>query len=141
MIAAKEKCLFQCATKVFDWGISQVYLVCRTQFNTYNGTFLQKYRSIHRRCYVYKSVLRNFAKFTGKRLYQSLFFIKITGLRPAALLKKRIWRRCFPVNFAKFPRKTFLQNTPGRLLLKIVNGVWPLTKCSKKLLHRFLTGL
>ena len=24
------------------------------------------------------------------------------GLRPATLLKKRLWHRCFPVNFAKF---------------------------------------
>ena len=38
-------------------------------------------------------------------------------LRPATLLKKRLWYRCFPVNFAKFPRTTFLQNTSGRLLL------------------------
>ena len=32
-----------------------------------------------------------------------------TGLRPATLLKKRLWHRCFPLNFAKFlrtPNKT-----------------------------------
>ena len=34
-----------------------------------------------------KGVLRNFAKFTGKRLCQSLFFNDIAGLRPATLLK------------------------------------------------------
>ena len=34
-------------------------------------------------------------------------------LRPAALLKKRLWQRCFPVNFAKFLRTPFLQNTSG----------------------------
>ena len=33
------------------------------------------------------------------------------------LLKKRLWHRCFPVNFAKFLRTPFLQNTSGRLLL------------------------
>ena len=33
------------------------------------------------------------------------------------LLKKRLWYRCFPVNFAKFLRTPFLQNTSGRLLL------------------------
>ena len=38
-----------------------------------------------------KDVLRNFAKFTGKN--------KVPGLK------------CFPVNFAKFLRTTFLQNT------------------------------
>ena len=36
-----------------------------------------------------------------------------TGLRPATLLKKRLWHRCFPVNFAKFLRTPFLQNTSG----------------------------
>ena len=34
-----------------------------------------------------KGVLRNFAKFTGKDLYQSLYFNKIAGLRPRTLSK------------------------------------------------------
>ena len=37
-------------------------------------------RSSHRRCSVKKGVLRNFAKFTGKHLCQSLFFNKVAGL-------------------------------------------------------------
>ena len=37
-------------------------------------------RSIHRRCSVRKSVFRNFAKFTGKHLCQSLFFNKVADL-------------------------------------------------------------
>ena len=37
-----------------------------------------------------KGVLRNFTKFTGKHLCQSLFFNKVAGLRPANLLKKRL---------------------------------------------------
>ena len=37
--------------------------------------------------------------------------------RPATLLKNSLWRRCFPVNFVKFLRTPFLQNTSGRLLL------------------------
>ena len=40
---------------------------------------LLKERSSHRRCSVKKSVLRNFAKFTGNNLYQSLFFNKVAG--------------------------------------------------------------
>ena len=51
-----------------------------------------------------QGVVRNFEKFTGKHLRQSLFFNKIAGLRPATLLKKRLWHRCFPVNFVKFLR-------------------------------------
>ena len=62
-------------------------------------------------------VLRNSTKFTGKHLCHSLFFNKVAALRPATLLKKRLWNTCFPVNFAKFPRTPFLQNTSGRLLL------------------------
>ena len=49
---------------------------------------------------------------------QSLFFNKVGGLSPATLLKKRLWRRCFPVSFAKFLRTLFLQNTMRRLLLQ-----------------------
>ena len=64
-----------------------------------------------------KDVLRNFGKFTGKHLCLSLFFNKVVGLRPATLLKKRLWHKCFPVNFVKFLRTPFLQNTSGRLLL------------------------
>ena len=33
------------------------------------------------------------------------FFNKVAGLSP--LLKKRLWHRCFSVNFAKFLRKSF----------------------------------
>ena len=37
------------------------------------------FRSSHWRCSVRKGVLGNFAKFTGKRLWQSLFFNKVAG--------------------------------------------------------------
>ena len=40
------------------------------------------------------------------------------SLRPATLLKIRLWRRCFPVTFVKFLKTPFLQNTSGRLLLQ-----------------------
>ena len=52
-----------------------------------------------------KGVLKNFAKLTGKRLCQSLFFNKTASVRPATLLKKRI--RCFLVNFATLLRTPF----------------------------------
>ena len=38
-------------------------------------------KSTHLTCSVKKSVLRNFAKFTGKHLCQSRFFNKVAGLR------------------------------------------------------------
>ena len=45
-------------------------------------------RSSHQRCSVRKGILRNFAKFTGKHLCQSLFLNKVVGLRPTTLLKR-----------------------------------------------------
>ena len=63
-----------------------------------------------------KVVLSNFSKFTGKHLCQSLFFNKAAGF---SLWKERLWHRCFYVNFVKFLRTTFLQNTSGRLLLSL----------------------
>ena len=52
---------------------------------------LLTFRDNHRRCSVRKGALRSFAKFTGKHLRQSLFFNKVAGLRPATLLKMRLW--------------------------------------------------
>ena len=46
-----------------------------------------------------KGVLRNFAKFTVKHLYQSLLFNKVAGVG--------LWHRYFPVNFVKFLRPSF----------------------------------
>ena len=75
--------------------------------------FASNSRSNHQRYSVKQGALRNFTKFTGKHLCQSLFFNKVAGLRPATLLKKRLWHRRFPVNFVKFLRTPFLQNTSG----------------------------
>ena len=64
-----------------------------------------------------KGVLNHFAIFTRKRLCKSRFISKVVGLRPTTLLKKRLWHRCFPVNFAKFLRTLFLQNNSRCLFL------------------------
>ena len=55
-----------------------------------------------------KGGLGNFTKLTEKHLCQSLLFNKVADLRPATLLRKRLWHRCFPVNFAKVSRTPFL---------------------------------
>ena len=41
-------------------------------------------------------------------------------LSPATLLKKRLWQRCFPVNFEKFLRTSFLYS--GRLLVIVIKS-------------------
>ena len=47
-------------------------------------------RSIRPEVFYKEGVLKDFAKFTGKHLCQSLFFNKDAGLRSAILLKKRL---------------------------------------------------
>ena len=93
-------------------------LLHKEYFSTY------RFRSSRSEVFCKKGVLRNFAKFAGKHLCQSLFFNKVAGLRPATLFKKRLWRRCFPANFAKFLRTPFLQKTSEQLLLPIFYDVF-----------------
>ena len=83
---------------------------------------IQQIKRSHQRCSIKKGGLRNFTKFTGKHLCQSLVGIvldmKLSFIdQPATLFKKRLWHRYFLVNFQKFLRTPFLQNTSGRLLL------------------------
>ena len=77
-------------------------------------------RSSHQRFSMKKGVLKNFAKFTGKHLCQSLFYNEVAGLA-ATLLEKRFWHRCFPVNFLKFLRTPFLTEHLWWLLLYLCN--------------------
>ena len=86
--------------------------LCRIS-HTHTYLFLHNSRSSRPEVFCKKAVIRNSTKFTGNHLRQSLFFNKVAGLRPAALLKKRLWNRCFSVNFARFLRTPFLQNTSG----------------------------
>ena len=58
-----------------------------------------------------KGVLRNFTKFTGKHLRQSLFFNKVAGFSPATLLKKRL-AQVFSCEFFEISKNIFLQRTP-----------------------------
>ena len=54
------------------------------------GVFSVCHRSSRPEMFYKKGALRNFTKFTGKHLCQSLFFNKVAGLRPATVLKKRL---------------------------------------------------
>ena len=64
-----------------------------------------------------KGALRNFAKFTGKHLYQSLFLNKVVGLA-CNLIKKESLAQVFPVNFTKFLSTPFFTEHLMWLLLK-----------------------
>ena len=65
-----------------------------------------------------KGVPRNLTKFTEKRQYQSLFLNKVAG-QACNFIKKRLWCRCFPVNFVKFLRTPFLIEHLCWMLLQI----------------------
>ena len=69
--------------------------------------------AVARKMFRKKVFFKFFSKFIGKHLCQSLLFNKNAGLRPATLLKKRLRHRCFPVNFTKFLKTSFLQNSSG----------------------------
>ena len=63
-----------------------------------------------------KDVLKKFHKIHLKTPGLECLFNKVSGLRPATLLKNRLQHRCFHVNFVKF----FLQNISWRLLLFVI---------------------
>ena len=63
------------------------------------------FRSSRTEVFCKKGVLRNFAKFTGKQLCQSLFFNKAEA---CYFIKKEALTQVFPVNFVKFLGKPFL---------------------------------
>ena len=85
-----------------------IWQKCSTWYN-----LLGIARRSHQRCSVITGVLRNFTKFTGKHMCQSLFFNKIAGLRP------------------------FSQNTSWRMLLNGRNVLLHIsTRNSKNILPR-----
>ena len=59
-----------------------------------------------------KGVFKNFAKFTAKQLCRSFFFDKISGIKPPTLLKRRLRRGCFSMNFARFLSTSFVWSPP-----------------------------
>ena len=71
-----------------------------------------------------KGVFKNFAKFTAKQLCRSFFFDKISGIKPPTLLKRRLRRGCFSMNFARFLSTSFVWSPPlppKQLLLPLVS--------------------
>ena len=62
------------------------------------------HRSSHQRCSVRKGVLRNFAKFTGKRPCQSLLLNKVGACNS---IKKETLAQVFSYEFCKSSKNTF----------------------------------
>ena len=63
-------------------------------------------------------------------------FNKVACLISTTLLRKRLWHRCFPVNFMKFLETSISENAFGRLLLachKCFNNVFWLSYATKRM--------
>ena len=76
----------------------------------------QQSRSSHQWCFLKKVFLKN-SQNSQENTSVSLFFNRTLNIN---VIKKRLWHRCFLVNFAKLLRTPFLQNTSGQLLLTII---------------------
>ena len=74
-------------------------------------------RSSRREVFCKKSCSEKFPKIHRKKPVPESLFNKVAGL---SLQKKRLWHRCFPVNFAKFLRTPFLKNHLPWLLLALI---------------------
>ena len=78
-------------------------------------------RGSQQRCFIKKGVLKNFTKFTGKRLCQSIFFNKVIK-KFLKFIKKETLAQVFSCEFCEIFKNTFLQNTSGPLLLARYSG-------------------
>ena len=89
------------------WYLFSVFIVFIFAF----GRFFQEYSEAATRDILWEKVFLEISQIHRKTPVPEPLFDKVAGLRPATLLKKRLWHSCFPVNFAKFPR-TFIYSTP-----------------------------
>ena len=76
-----------------------------------------QYRSSHSQMFFKIDSLKNFANFTGKHTFWSLFLVK---LQVCNFFKNRFKHTCFPVKFAKSLRTPFFIEHPLWLLLSVV---------------------
>ena len=70
-----------------------------------------------------KAIFKNFAIILVKHPCQNFSFDTVAGFRLENLSKRRPSRSCFLVNFSRFLKAPFLQNSSKELLLCIINFV------------------
>ena len=86
------------------WNFSK-QLIYRTRLNSCFW-----YKFIHGTVEIAWNVISN--SYVKKIWHINKYFLwYVPYLKPATLLKKRLWRRCFPVTFVKILRTPLLQNT------------------------------
>ena len=109
--ASPKKVIFILDSSYFCWNTTFIYTLERAQ-EAATGDVLQE-----------KACLEISQNSQGRTCARASFLIKLrlktcNFIRPAVLLKKKLWHRCFLVNFAKFLRTLFLQKTRRRLFLE-----------------------
>ena len=121
------------------WNLSSESILLPVLRSSAPNKGIKHYQSRNSRLEVFceKGVLKNFAKFTGKHLYQSPFN-KVAGLRSATLLKERFWHRFFSVNFEKILRTPiFIEHLWWLPLSKQCKNSWrPCEQLKKRNLAR-----
>ena len=88
------------------------------------------FRSSHRRCSVKRGILRNFAKFTGKHLCQSLFFNKVAACN---FTQKETLAQVFSCEFCEISKNTFSTEHLQTTASEFFNIVVLRLQCSSKL--------
>ena len=86
----------------FIWHLSVIFC-----FIYPAQSFFQSCKQPSNKTKIKKVFLKMSLNSQGKHLSQSLYFNKVADLRPATLLKKKLWHRGFYVNFKKFARTLF----------------------------------
>ena len=88
--------------------------MCRLLLRETSTTLrFEKDRSSRPEVFCKKDVVRNFAKFTGKHLCQSLFFNKVAGLSLSLnFIKKETLAQVFSCEFCEISNNTFSYRTP-----------------------------
>ena len=94
------------------WDIYLLYL-CINLFRTNVPYNLQMIRSSHYRCYIKRTVLKNFLKFKRKQRCQNLFLIKLQ-VSACNFIKKEILAQVLSFEFCKIFKSSYFQRTcPG----------------------------
>ena len=68
-------------------------------------------RTSRRRYSIKKGALKNFAIFKGRTPVLEPLFNKVAGLQDCNFIKEILRNRCFPMNIAKFLRKSILKTS------------------------------
>ena len=83
-----------------------------------------------------KGVFRNFPKFTGKHLYQRLFFNKVAGLT-CKFIKKESLAQVFSSEFCEIYKNNFYHRTPLVFASGVLINFTKLEPFSKKVAGLF----